>query len=57
MTEKELERRLVQLEKDVQQLKAGRLKSTNWIDAIKGTARHNPDYDEIARLGKALRDS
>lgn len=57
MTEKELERRLVQLEKDVELLKVGKSEEKNWIEAIKGTARDNADYDEIVRLGKELRDS
>ena len=57
MTEQELERRLAQLEKDVELLKSAKPGDKNWIEAIKGTARNNAEYDEIVRLGKELRDS
>lgn len=29
----------------------------NWIDAITGTFRDNPEFDEILRLGKEIRDA
>lgn len=55
-----IEDRLASIEKDVQQIKAqltaDRSKS-NWITETKGAFRGDPNYAEIARLGKEIRDA
>lgn len=55
-----VEKRLESLEREVTRLKL-RAKSqqpkSNWISAIEGTAKNDPAYDEICRLGKEMRDA
>lgn len=31
--------------------------SGNWIDAISGTFKDDPEFDEILRLGKEIRNA
>ena len=55
-TEQQLERveeELADLKKDVKGMKC----SGNWIDAISGTFKDDPECDEILRLGKEIRDA
>jgi hypothetical protein len=53
-----IETRLAKLERDIAVLKSrtGRDKS-NWIAQITGSFKDDPDFDEIVRLGKELRDA
>lgn len=55
-----IEERLSNLEHEVACLKLkskGIQPKENWIQAIIGTAKDDPDYAEIARLGKEIRDA
>ena len=55
-----METRLAQLEREVLRLKLGAkiiAPKSNWISAIAGTAKDDPVYQEIVRLGKEIRDS
>ena len=55
-----VEDRLSQLEREIVRLKLrakANLPKENWISAVTGTAKNNPDYDEIVRLGKEIRDA
>ena len=55
-----LEERLTQVEKELAELKS-RVKTLhpkgNWIDAISGSFKDDPEFEEILRLGKAIRDA
>jgi hypothetical protein len=53
-----IESRLAKVERELAILKAKipRGKS-NWIEEITGTFQDDPDFDEIVRLGKELRDA
>lgn len=53
-----IESRLAKVERELAILKAKfpRDKS-NWIADITGTFKDDPDFDEIARLGKEMRDA
>ena len=48
-----VEKELADLGKDVKGMKP----SGNWIDAISGTFKDDPEFDEILRLGKEIRDA
>ena len=55
-----IEQRLAQVEKELSDLKdyvKNLNPSGNWIDAISGTFREDPEFDEILRLGKEIRDA
>jgi hypothetical protein len=52
-----VEQRLSQLEREVAILKAQVPSQTNWIAEITGICKDDPDFDEIVRLGKGLRDA
>ena len=52
-----LEQRLAQLEHDVAILKAQIPYKPNWIAEVSGICQDDPDFDEIVRLGKELRDA
>lgn len=52
-----LEQRLAQLEHDVAILKAQIPNNPNWIAEVSGICQDAPDFDEIVRLGKELRDA
>ncbi|MBM3965028.1 MAG: hypothetical protein FJ308_08150 [Planctomycetes bacterium] len=52
-----VEQRLAQLEREVAILKTKVPSQPNWIDEITGTCKDDPDFDEIVRLGKELRDA
>ena len=60
MSELSVEERLAQLEREMTRLKL-KVKSfqpkRNWITAITGTAKDDPVYEEIIRLGKEIRDA
>lgn len=60
MSELSVEERLAQLEREVTRLKV-KVKSfqpkKHWITAITGTAKDDPVYEEISRLGKEIRDT
>lgn len=56
-----IERRLAQVEIELAELQA-RMKSLgaskeHWIDAISGSFKDDPEFEEIVRLGKAIRDA
>jgi len=53
-----LERRLVQVEKELADLKlhAQNLQpKANWIDAMTGSFQHDAEFDEVLRLGREIR--
>ena len=55
-----IEQRLAQVEKELADLKndvRGLRSAGNWIDAISGTFKDDPEFDEILRLGKEIRDA
>ena len=56
---KTIEQRLETVERDLAALK-GEVKTlkpdANWINAICGTFKGDPEFDEVLRLGKELRD-
>lgn len=55
-----LERRLVQVEKELADLKSHvqSLKpKANWIDAITGSFHDDGEFDEILRLGREIRNA
>ena len=55
-----LEQRLAHVEKDVNDLKSEvvRLRSKrDWIDQITGTFKDDPQFDEILRLGREIRQA
>lgn len=60
MTDQSIEKRVSQLEHEIVRLKL-RAKSngdkSKWVNELLGTAKDNPDYLEIARLGKEIRDA
>ena len=60
MTDQSIEQRVSQLEREIVRLKL-RAKSSgdksNWVNELAGTAKDNPEYVEIARLGKEIRDA
>jgi len=55
-----IEKRLEGVERELAALK-GVVKSLkpdpNWISAISGTFKDDPEFDEVLRLGKELRDA
>jgi hypothetical protein len=60
MTMKELEARVVALEKEVEQLRAqlpGTAKKEPWWIAEAGRFADDPVFEEVLRLGKEYRDS
>ncbi len=52
-----VEKKLAQLEREVAILKTQVPSETNWIAEITGICKDDPDFDEIVRLGKELRDA
>ena len=53
-----LEIRVAKLERDLAILKAKAPKDkSNWIAEISGKFKDDPDFDEIVRLGKEMRDA
>ena len=55
-----VEERLAQVEKELESLKSlvkTLRPNANWIEAISGSARGDPDFEEILRLGKEIRDA
>jgi hypothetical protein len=57
---KTLEQRLETVEKELAELK-GEIKTLiprpNWISAICGTFKDDPEFDEVLRLGKEIREA
>ena len=54
-----IEQRLTQVEKELSDLKLhvqNLQPRGNWIDAITGTFNDDPEFDEILRLGKEIRN-
>jgi hypothetical protein len=55
-----VEERLAQVERELAELKS-RVRTmqpkSQWIDAITGTFKDDPEFDEILRLGKEIRDA
>lgn len=59
MSDSSIEERLSSLERQVTRLKllARTMEpKSKWISAIRGTAKDDPVYEEICRLGKKIRD-
>jgi hypothetical protein len=53
-----LESRLARVERELAILKArSSREKSNWIAEITGTFQDDPDFDEIVRLGKEMRDA
>jgi hypothetical protein len=52
-----VEQRLAQLEREVAILKTQIPGQPNWIAEISGICKDDPDFDEIVRLGRELRDA
>ena len=52
-----IEQRLAQLEREMAILKTQFPTQPNWIAEITGICKDDPDFDEIVRLGKELRDA
>ncbi len=55
-----IEQRLAQVEKELAELKQqvqGRNPKKNWIDSVTGSFNDDPEFDEILRLGKEIRDA
>ena len=55
-----IEERLAHVEKDVTDLKSelNHLRSKrNWIDQITGSFQDDPEFDEILRLGREIRQA
>jgi len=53
-----VEERLTALEKELQELKQHVIlqkDQRSWIEKIAGTFKDDPDFDEIARLGREFR--
>jgi hypothetical protein len=48
-----VERELASLKIEVENLRPG----SNWVSSISGTFKDDPEFDEILRLGKELRDA
>ena len=53
-----IEARLAKVERDLAILKANAPQGkSNWIAEITGTFKDDPDFEEIVRLGKEMRDA
>lgn len=53
-----IETRLARVERELAILKAKAPRDkSNWIAEITGTLEDDPDFDEIVRLGKEMRDA
>jgi hypothetical protein len=55
-----LDERLTQLEIEVDELRShidGGVAREGWIDQITGSFKDDPDFDEVLRLGRELRES
>ena len=60
MTDQPIEQRVAHLEREIVRLKLRAKCSgdkSNWVNELIGTAKDDPDYAEIARLGKEIRDA
>lgn len=56
-----VEQRLAQVEREIADLKS-RVNSLggqkpNWIDTVSGSFKDDPDFEEIVRLGKEIREA
>jgi hypothetical protein len=53
-----IESRLARIERELAILKARTSRDkSNWIADITGSFKDDPDFDEIVRLGKEMRDA
>lgn len=53
-----IESRLARIERELAILKARTSRDkSNWIAEITGSFKDDPDFDEIVRLGKEMRDA
>lgn len=53
-----IESRLAKVERELAILRARTPRDkSNWISDITGTFKDDPDFDEIVRLGKEMRDA
>jgi hypothetical protein len=54
-----VEERLAKVERDLEAIKREKLAENSklgWLERVRGTFKGDPDFDEIVRLGKELRD-
>lgn len=54
-----LEKRLAEVEKKLDALvrAAGQNGNDNWIESVSGSAKDDPDFAEVLKLGKEIRDA
>ena len=53
-----VEQRLTRIERELAILKSqANSDKSNWVSEIKGSFKNDPDFDEITKLGKELRDA
>ena len=59
MSSDTVEDRLSQVERELAELKSALNgpKQSNWIEAITGSSKDDPEFKEILRLGKEIRDA
>lgn len=62
MTMEQLEQRLVAVEQAIASLRhttasTGRAPKDDWLGSVLGRFENDPDYDEIARLGREFRET
>jgi len=60
MARASVEERLAVVEAELAELKQrlnGRTPSTTWLDRIAGSMRDEPEFAEVLRLGRAIRDA
>jgi hypothetical protein len=54
-----VEERLAKVERDLEAIKREKLAENSklgWLEQVRGTFKSDPDFAEIVRLGKELRD-
>lgn len=55
-----VEERLAKVERDLEAIKREKLAENSklgWLERVRGTFKGDPDFEEIVRLGKKLRDT
>ena len=55
--ETNLEQRLAVLEKEVAELKHSVRPGPNWFERVSGSMKNEPDFDEVLRLGREIRQA
>jgi hypothetical protein len=60
MSQATIEERLAVVEAELAELKRqlnGRTATANWLDRIAGSMKDEPEFAEVLRLGRAIRDT